>query len=1656
MNHAANANALPPVVRVFLSSTFADMENERSYFNAVLVPKLNRICAQRGVSFFSVDLRWGITEEDQVNGQVLPICLGEIDKCRPFFIGILGNRYGSVMETVPPNIVGSIPWLVGKEGRSITELEMLYAVLDREKSERAKNCSFYFRTDALSEQWYGETAQDPRLTALKERIRSDTAVPSAQYGDLETFGQAVMADIQRWLDQEFPEPEKVNEVRRSWYDRELLRNYIEVPQMHRFLDSYIQETSRPLMIYGDGARGKTTLLTAWKPAVGKKILINCGSDDLYLYWPSIARQIVDEINEIDSRCGSPNMKTGASVMLRLVQTFHDKKSDGASQRLNSDFYFVSDEEREDFRNAFLRWLEGLPLQEPVYIVINDLNLLEDESSRFLSWLPSGAAGAVRLICSTNDNEMVSSAETLGWNCKEMPGFPRDMARDFVEGYLHAYGKNLSAEQMGTLLNAPVTAFPGQLRFAADFLIECGRFQNLSALISGLAQQKDPQSVYRYVYDFAVAQLNDRERQAAGTVFALLRCARMSLNEPECFRMAQVLTGITAMEWARIRGIFEQFGLIKGDYWNLRENELRKFVDGTVPDKTMKAVHQVLGDDMLRQLHSVDQSLGRLRIIRESTAYAKAVLFHYRECENWEKLRSALMDREVLFYLSKLDWQAVRVAWMALFLYSDTDIPGSLMELLERYRGQKGDGGEIGLRVAGLFYDLEQRSYLDRVYELMGTDQIPGGFDTGWSGLSDGFIELYNSMHDLKAGDRFRELYSLVCRAMSSGEERSPMEKCLLLFFKTDCEGHLERYEEFLKSANQYYEAALRAASVYDMRRALSLRGDALYRLGRYSEAADVQRQVGSLALREGDLRSYLAARNILAMCLYREKKFDGSVAECDSLFAYWMKLGNLREASGVLTNKCNALHLSGDHRVALETARAYLEQLPAGDKALSGVRCSLLANMGVYAQEMGDKDAAERYLLKSIEDAQTNGQEATVIRSRFALINLYKQSDQFMKAVELYKKQMDLLWERREYRLLTDALQDAVKLLLGHKYARLARELQDEWEKRFSQLEGGRAFFDKQVKAEAADSQRIDRLEQKLALSRSEGDPEKIALAYCELAQAVMGENRDRAVEYLLDAAGNYRAGGQESRYGDCLRDALVLLFDKGVIQNKPLYSKTLGMVTDPKVRRILRLWEKIGASQTEKPAVEERKYAFLDRLLGRTQPEKPAGDISEMLDEIVSYCGAHEELVLRCLMDVAEPMVVRCSAGQLTQIGQAMPTKSKNVLLYRLESVMLKDLEKDITELSKDYRSPMAEEKLGYYEKCVQVLEVLQSNNIAAAAGNLGIIFRRREEQDKALRCHRLSMELYKKNGKTRDYLIELMNMATCYERFGQLDQAVALLRQGMAEAAAAGERGMEAAMAGNLAAFRSRAKDGAAHEEVLQCFSIEERCFRDIGSHRDLAISLLNQVKYLMDSGSREDWLPKLEEAGRIIRENRFQEFEKVLARLEWMANQGQPAAPSMDEAQAARNLQLLLDTDGTYRIDSLKLEDGTYHAVCMPKNESKTEAELLHLFLDPGAGNQVNAIFLCQPRMVHKQAADEVEKFVNWWNEQGQYRLILRKPELILQANCAVRAANWSEVIRRFSSYRKLWQADKSCLSMMCIGMFDLPLYQGLKLKLLNEDQ
>jgi hypothetical protein len=117
-------------IRIFISSTFRDMQAERDHLVKFIFPQLRKLCEERGVAWSEVDLRWGITSEQSAEGQVLPICLEEIQRCRPYFIGLLGERYGWVPDEIDPELIEHEPWLTEHTGHSVTELEILHGVLN--------------------------------------------------------------------------------------------------------------------------------------------------------------------------------------------------------------------------------------------------------------------------------------------------------------------------------------------------------------------------------------------------------------------------------------------------------------------------------------------------------------------------------------------------------------------------------------------------------------------------------------------------------------------------------------------------------------------------------------------------------------------------------------------------------------------------------------------------------------------------------------------------------------------------------------------------------------------------------------------------------------------------------------------------------------------------------------------------------------------------------------------------------------------------------------------------------------------------------------------------------------------------------------------------------------------------------------------------------------------------------------------------------------------------------------------------------------------------------------------------------------------------------------------------------------------------------------
>lgn len=87
-------------INIFLSSTFNDMQGERDAIRKLVVPRLNEALKSRNISVEVTDLRWGIDtsqgDEAMREAKVLHVCMETIRNTRPYFIALIGERYGWV------------------------------------------------------------------------------------------------------------------------------------------------------------------------------------------------------------------------------------------------------------------------------------------------------------------------------------------------------------------------------------------------------------------------------------------------------------------------------------------------------------------------------------------------------------------------------------------------------------------------------------------------------------------------------------------------------------------------------------------------------------------------------------------------------------------------------------------------------------------------------------------------------------------------------------------------------------------------------------------------------------------------------------------------------------------------------------------------------------------------------------------------------------------------------------------------------------------------------------------------------------------------------------------------------------------------------------------------------------------------------------------------------------------------------------------------------------------------------------------------------------------------------------------------------------------------------------------------------------------------
>lgn len=633
-------NAKNRRIRVFISSTFRDMQAERDELVKFVFPQLQKFCEQRGVAWEYVDLRWGVTEEQRAEGQVLKFCLQEINNCRPFFIGLLGERYGWIprSDEIDRDLINQEPWLKDYIGCSVTELEILQGVLNN--PQIANNAFFYFRDKAYCDSMpekdrgdfqecilqaeVGELGIDEanrkledrkrKLISLKEKIRESGRPVMDGYPNPKSLGARVLQDFKTAIDALYPENETPDPLDRESFEQELFINhlsegYIANQSLMTRLELFTRDDKTALILTGESGLGKSTLLANWILQYRKRhpdgvILFHfIGGSRFSTDWIWMLRRFVHEMNR------------RLQIKMQIP------------------------EQPEDLKEAFSKSLQLCTANQRVVVVIDGLNQLEDrDQAPDLVWLPSAIPNNLRLVLSTLPGRSMEEIERRGWSTFEIQSLSEENRKKMVSEYLARFSKSLTVEQIEKIAACDRTRNPLYLKTILDELRLFGIHDQLNERIEFYLEadsldQLFKKVLHRYEEDY------DRERPfLVRDTMKLIWGSRRGLTESELLTLlGEEDHPLPQAYWIPFYLAAGQTLVNRSGVISFSHDYLRRAVEQIYlpAEKNKKETHQRLADYF------------------ESTEYFESIELNIRkvdelpwqlvQAENWQKLVNVLSD-----------------------------------------------------------------------------------------------------------------------------------------------------------------------------------------------------------------------------------------------------------------------------------------------------------------------------------------------------------------------------------------------------------------------------------------------------------------------------------------------------------------------------------------------------------------------------------------------------------------------------------------------------------------------------------------------------------------------------------------------------------------------------------------------------------------------------------------------------------------------------------------------------------------------------------------------------------------------------------------------------------------------------------------------------
>jgi tetratricopeptide (TPR) repeat protein len=522
-------------IRVFISSTFLDMQEERNVLIKKIFPQLRKMCEERAVTWTEVDLRWGITTEQAAEGKVLPLCLEEIRRCRPYFIGLLGGRYGWVPEpgSIPAELLESQPWLRQHLQHSVTELEILHGVFNEEAMHG--HAYFYFRDSKYLELVPADKRQiftsegseaAGKLERLKQKIRAahDELVCELRenYVSPEQLGEWMLEDFTKLIDQLFPKdqtPDPLDQeaARHEAYARSRRLAFVGREDLLRRLNEHASSGSKPLVLTGESGCGKSALLAEWAARWRKDhpddLIIQhyIGSTPDSADWQGLVRRILGELKHAFAIPDDLPLQPDA-----LRSALNDWTVKSASLIPSPVGRGRVAGSRGEARKVIL--------------VLDALNQLADDGpAQQLGWVPLVFPTNFSVVLSALPSESLDALRRRGWPELSVPLFVQVDIAPAALAYFKIFSKTPPQDIVAKLESTPAACNALYLRAVLDELRQFGKHEELKSKAAEYLAATDLPELFdriltRWETDFGESLV----RQSLSLIWA----ARRGLSEAE--------------------------------------------------------------------------------------------------------------------------------------------------------------------------------------------------------------------------------------------------------------------------------------------------------------------------------------------------------------------------------------------------------------------------------------------------------------------------------------------------------------------------------------------------------------------------------------------------------------------------------------------------------------------------------------------------------------------------------------------------------------------------------------------------------------------------------------------------------------------------------------------------------------------------------------------------------------------------------------------------------------------------------------------------------------------------------------------------------------------------------------------------------------------